>query len=129
MSQHYYFGKWSSMHGHVLYQESGQQVWTSMPADFPFREETCDTGFLPPKRPQVEGRASLIHFNTEAAPAMRWTVLTFWDRSGDKRGNSSSTFILRGHYTFEEACALAKEKFPELWQRFTFTVRLDEGVD
>ncbi len=44
-----------------------------------------------------------------------WTFLSFWDRSGDSRPNSNSTFLFEGEYSFEEAVELAKEIFPTRW--------------
>jgi hypothetical protein len=46
-----------------------------------------------------------------------WTALSFWDRTGDTRGNSNSNFFFEGTYTFEQMVELAKEHFPEIMNR------------
>lgn len=112
----YYFGKWASGHGHILYHGNGRQVYhNEMPKDFPVREHILDGGLLPPELPQVEGRASLTHVNG-------WTILSFWDRSGDKRGNSCSNFLMRGTHYFKIALLMAREGCPDLWSRITFDI-------
>jgi hypothetical protein len=89
----------------------------------------CDGGFCPGteydeqrpwRRPgrQVEGHAKVTHLNG-------YTILAFWDRSVDHRGNSNSVFIENGTWTFDEMVAKAKEVFPTIWARFKFEVRLD----
>jgi len=57
-----------------------------------------------------------------------WTLIQFWDRTGDSRGNSNSSFIAPGELTFEEVVARAKETFPELFKRFTFELTLIKEV-
>jgi hypothetical protein len=51
-----------------------------------------------------------------------WTALSFWDRSGDGRSNSNTTFIAHGDHDFDAMVAIVKEHFPAIWQRFTFEV-------
>lgn len=53
-----------------------------------------------------------------------WTLISFWDRTGDSRPGSSSTFISKEHLTFEQMVAIAKEEFPQIWNRFNFEVKL-----
>lgn len=57
-----------------------------------------------------------------------WTVLSFWDQSGDSRPGSNSNFIAEGRRPFAEMCALAKEWFPAFWERAMrrFDVMLDD---
>lgn len=50
-------------------------------------------------------------------------MLAFWDRSGDPRGNSHSTYLLRGTLDFDAAVALARAAFPRVWARYPFVVR------
>lgn len=47
-----------------------------------------------------------------------WTVLAFWDRSGDKRGASNGAFILSGRLSFEAAVTRAEAAFPTICARF-----------
>lgn len=53
-----------------------------------------------------------------------WTALSFWDRSGDSRPGSHSTFILRGTHEFDVALEIAKMHFPEVFERIKFSVVL-----
>lgn len=106
--------------GHYLFN---QKMWSispysskSLPEDFPCGVAHLDGCFLPPKGPQVEGVSSLWHVND-------WAVLAFWDRSGDERGNSNSAFVIRGQMVgFVQACRIAREAFPEIWERMAFEV-------
>lgn len=53
-----------------------------------------------------------------------WTALSFWDRTGDSRGNSNSTFLFDSVMSFEEAIDAAREHFSALFERFEFEVTL-----
>lgn len=76
-----------------------------------------DGGLLPPHLPEQPGKATFLHING-------WTIFSFWDRSGDTRGNSSSTFLMRGTLSFRDAKTAAQVFFPKLWERFPFDVTL-----
>lgn len=117
MTDVYFSGAWpGESSGHFLYDMTGYQVYDNrMPADFPCTEYSFDGAFLPPRLPQVEGRATLLHLNG-------WTILTFWDRSADHRLNSCSAFALRGMFPFAEAVETSKRAFPKVWARFDFEV-------
>ena len=80
-------------------------------------------GKLAPQGPrQVEGQAVLHHKDG-------WTALSFWDRSVDSRGGSNSNFFFNDTLTFEVALLVAQERFPKVWERFTFDVaRYDPHV-
>lgn len=52
-----------------------------------------------------------------------WTALSFWDRTGDSRSNSSSTFLFDAVLDFDAARVAAREQFPALFERFDFAVR------
>jgi hypothetical protein len=110
----YYFGCWQEP-GHYLFAPGGRNAERHIPDDFPVSVHILDGGLLPPKLPEVEGRASLAHING-------WTILSFWDRSIDKRGKCNSSFLFRGRLTFAEACQQAANNFPYLWTRFKFEV-------
>lgn len=53
-----------------------------------------------------------------------WTALSFWDRSVDSRGGSSSTFVFDTLLTPDDALAAAREAFPPIFERFAFAVAL-----
>lgn len=113
----YFFGVWHPIRvGHYLHVPSGQAIH-STPNDFPFqRYQLLDGSLLPVSKEQTEGLATFCHING-------WSVISFWDRSGDGRTGSSSTFLTRGKLDFQAACDRAKEMFPSVWQRFKFEVR------
>lgn len=50
------------------------------------------------------------------------TALSFWDRTVDRRGNSSSNFFFDSHLNFDDALADAREHWPHIFERFTFEV-------
>ena len=58
-----------------------------------------------------------------------FTIVSFWDRSSDKRFGSNSSFIEFGHYQFNEMIALARIAFPKLFARFDFEIRRLDVVD
>ena|ERR1019366_3343006 len=65
---------------------------------------------------QIEGEA-LIHHKDD------WTAMAFWDRSVDTRPGSNSVFLAEGTFNFDEMMALAKEYFPQVLNRISFTIR------
>lgn len=116
-----YYGRWgaASHRGHDLYRRGGVSVRSE---HYPFPLSMLDGGFLPPGEDQDEGRAYLTH-------AVDWTVLAFWDRSSDHRPGSHSTYVLPGELNFEQATALARESFQEMWTKYTFSVVLAATPD
>lgn len=121
-----YFGcRGESQSGHHLYHPGQRgEPWPVFRSQLrqlaiPFRPESLD-GVLPPRLPNgteaPQGVATLVHLNG-------WTVLSFWDRTGDNRPNSNSNFLLRGVLDFGSAVERARAAFPRIWERFTFTVQ------
>jgi hypothetical protein len=49
-----------------------------------------------------------------------WTLISFWDRTGDERAASNSNFVVEGEHTLEQALELARQAMPALFERFTF---------
>lgn len=112
----FYFGCWGKEAGHYLWTPRGNRTHDQLlPADFPVAHHSLDGSLLPPRQPEAEGRATHVHVNG-------WTIISFWDRSGDSRGKSNSAFIARGLLTFEEIVGISRQMFPQIWQRFTFQV-------
>ena len=72
--------------------------------------------------PQEEGLALLHHKGG-------WTALSFWDRSIDSRGGCSSNFFVHGTFTFDQMCQIAEARFPSVWKRYKFKVRLLEVLE
>lgn len=46
-----------------------------------------------------------------------WTMVSWWDRSGDPRGASVAGFVMKGLYTANEAEAYARKMFPTVFER------------
>ena len=74
-----------------------------------------DADLLPQEGQQIEGETTHVVING-------WTVISFWDRTVDSRGNSNSAFVIYGKFSFSEAVEISKQAFPEIWNRFTFTL-------
>lgn len=112
----YYFGCWSPQRlGHYLYTPDGRRALRDPQRELPVREDVLDGGLLA-GIPDVPGHAVLFH-------GRGWTLLSFWDRSGDARPNSTSTFVLRGDFTFAQALAQAQQAFPARWALLQVPVR------
>jgi hypothetical protein len=77
-----------------------------------------DARFTPNDVKETEGVAHLTYIPD-------WTVLGFYDRSGDGRYASNSNFVVRGKHSFDEMVMIARAKFPSIWNRFTFEVVSD----
>jgi hypothetical protein len=70
--------------GHFLFNTIGQRVSMSeIPVAIARR---IDGGFCPQIEDAQSGEARIHHVEG-------WTVLAFWDRSGDSRPSSHSTFV------------------------------------
>lgn len=110
----YYFGCWRRP-GHFLYRPDG--LTTSWPG---LRNQELDCILCPQDKAQPEGSAAL-----SVRPG-EFTVLSFWDRTGDSRMNSNSNFVMSGEHDFDSAVQTAREAFPEVWERICFEVRLVE---
>jgi hypothetical protein len=63
-----------------------------------------------------QGEAALVHTGG-------YTLIAYWDRSGDSRPNSNSVFAAEGEHTFEELLAAAKEQWAWVFKRQSFDVR------
>jgi hypothetical protein len=114
----FYFGCWSQP-GHHLFTVDGMGTHErrdDFPRDFPVKIHVLDTGLLGYDTKEEQGEAVLSHIG-------KWTILSFWDRSIDKRGQCNSNFILRGILTFGDALAVAKSKFPSIFARIHFEIR------
>ncbi len=108
-----YFGCWLGETGHYLHVPGGQWPRTDE-APEPLTNELGRNldGYFCPKGKQVEGKAKITFQEG-------WTVMAFWDRSADQRGNSHSTYVANGRRSFDEMCQLAVKHFPRIWKRST----------
>lgn len=123
----YFFGCLNGRVGHSLVGQDLRSTWTLDVGAGKLDWHELDGTFAPgaeTKPPrfgmehQVEGHAAL----------RRWkgfTILAFWDRSVDKRGNSNAAFIcpdVAEQMTFDAMVRRAREAFPQIWARFRFEV-------
>lgn len=60
---------------------------------------------------QLQGVATLHHKEG-------WTGLAFWDRTGDSRHGSHSTFVYHGTLSFQDMLTQAEHDWPGLFERY-----------
>lgn len=109
MTRPYYFGVAPQDRGHHLYDD--QSFWPKRPEaiGLPFKLTELDSAYCPNVTRQ-QGVAKTTYENG-------WTVLSFWDQTGDSRPGSHSTFLLPGALKWEEAVAAARAAFPQVMKR------------
>lgn len=115
----YYFGCWDTS-GHYLHDVYGntgrsQDVKDELPFPWTELDGTFCPGANAEDSKQVEGSAKLTHVEG-------WTILAFWDRTVDTRGNSHSTYVMRGKHTGEEMLEAIKQNFPGVHARYKFKI-------
>lgn len=130
----FYFGVWSDLigqiagaRGHHLHGPLGEWISDREERSVPWieREPLCPNWHIvnrygagvPLEQVQPEGAAALHHKGG-------WTALAFWDRSCDQRGNCASVFFAEGTYQPDQMLALCQLKYPHIWRRFGFPVRV-----
>lgn len=120
-----YFGCYREL-GHYLRESGDRKIWDPEAAGLPWGWEMdgamqpggrMEGGHLRVPNEQPEGLALLHH-------KAGWTALAFWDRSVDRRGGCCSVFFADQEVDFNAIVAAARETWPEVWERFTFEVRL-----
>lgn len=107
-----FFGR-KDIAGHHLYGDT-----TRVPAFLHGSAGSLDGNFAPyyskregdPLGNQPQGHAKLTYLQG-------WTVVSFWDRSGDTRGNSNSAFIVDAIVSFDDVMKLARRYWPAYIER------------
>jgi hypothetical protein len=116
----YYFGCWTAM-GHFWRHPTNSYMNESdierrIPAAL---HHSIDSSRCPGKVPgnpykrrfeEVEGEARLSYVDG-------WTVLGWWDRSVDHRGNANSNIVARGQWDFASMLEIGRAQFPHIMQR------------
>lgn len=111
----YYFGCWSPEHiGHYLYNREGRLIRPRQADNLPIDPMALDASLLFGVL-DVPGNAVVFR-------GRDYTILSFWDRSGDHRPGSNSAFILKGDLLLPSAIATAKAVFPQRWSLITFSL-------
>ncbi len=125
----YFFGVWDKnrlghyLHGEhgLLYDREREAAERMLTKIWPAQDGTLCPGT---GNAQVQGAAK-IHQKGG------WTAIGFWDRSGDKRGNSNAVFFMKGIGdsalpSFTSVMQAAKARYPQLFERFDFEIELAE---
>ena len=105
-----YFGCWAET-GHYLRNADGTHAagdYRLLDGPYCPHEQGRYASSLDKRQPQGLARLTLEDDRT---------VLSFWDRTVDRRGGSHSTFLLPPGSYFEEAVAAARASFPSIWTR------------
>ena len=112
MSGVHYFGCIGGP-GHYLFESHEGQAISCYRKPYNFWMERLD-GVLAPQGPkEVQGPTARHEMHG-------YTVLSFWDRSVDKRGACNSILFVPGIMPFVEALGKAREAFPEIFARLKF---------
>ena len=127
MAAIYYFGCWDGP-GHFLWSTDGRTFRRNEPlppslrrldgtlcgdpalADHGGRRSGEPLYWPATERRQPQGVARLHHVDG-------WTVLAWWDRSGDSRGGSNSAFVAEGTLGAGVIATLGAVAFPGIWAR------------
>jgi len=105
----YFFGCLDPVsRGHFLFNKEGRRVYDYDVKHIPFKYTILDGGLL--SLPEEQGR---LHYSIING----WTVIGMWDRTGDHRGASCSSFFCEGVFTLNSMCELVAKEYPKLWER------------
>lgn len=124
MSDAYFFGCGRDM-GHQFFEPGFQSALR--PVQCPW-----DVSIDASMQPGCGGRLEYWQLSQTLGPARLhhkdgWTMLSFWDRSVDKRSNSNGNFIFKGTHDFDAMMKLAAERFPEVLARLSVPLYLEEA--
>lgn len=117
-----YFGCFGEI-GHYLYVPSDRgpvSAPVKMARDLAWTR-ICDGGLLEEGGDQDEGSAVWSFVRG-------YSIVSFWDRSGDSRGGSSSSFLLHGMHSSAEVLVAAGLAFPQIFERFRFEIGVQDAV-
>lgn len=122
-----YFGPLKES-GHFLFYEDGEKVFLRDRRSIcPWGDEI--DGRLQPGCPDPQDRLQRRTCPMREGEALLhhkdgWTALSLWDFTVDTRPGSSSTYLAKGTFTFEEMVELARTRFAERWNKMKFEIRL-----
>lgn len=104
-----YFGTWRGA-GHYFRDANGNRDRDDVAAQ-PF---SYPDGTHQPDNGQVQGPAALRH-------EKGWTILAWWDRTEDTRGNCCSALVFEGEHSFETMVQVLEERFNRVFVRRRLT--------
>lgn len=119
----FYFGCWGSP-GHFPFMKGGHhsREYANWPKSIWPR---IDAGFC--KRLPKSWDESSVKAEPQCGYTLTvidgFTILAWWDRTGDSRPNSNSALIMQGEHSAETMFRVGRADFPEIFQRqaqFTF---------
>lgn len=76
--------------------------------DAVYAPRTNNSGYGNQEMPQGVARTLLV------SP---WTIVAWWDRSGDPRGNCNSALVAKGIYSFDAMLAAGRTRYPWVFER------------
>lgn len=118
--------------GHFLYNEALRTTYPGNRGEiaFPFEYTTLDGLFQPrlPRRGAYDKGEEAPQGHARLTQVSGWTVLAFWDRSGDSRGASNSAFVFDQTLDGDGALMWARKTFPKLFERYPFEVQIVETI-
>lgn len=117
----FYFGVWPRPGvGHYFFAPGGRRAYAIV-EEVPWGFQ-IDGAILNPKGAANFGIPAQPEGEYVVEQKDGWTALAFWDRSGDSRPGSHSTFVIDAEVTEEEALAAARASFPEVFARLSFEI-------
>jgi len=87
----------------------------------PFRYSILDCGLLPQQGENLLGMVCRTVVNG-------WTIISFYDNSGDSRPGSCSVFVIKGEWCYGNALNYARSTFPSVFSRIKFDLRPHEST-
>lgn len=120
MTPLYYFGVGpTGIAGHYWHRSDGNR-FIALRSAFPWRD--IDQMFAPHTRAPHErklyvGRVTLFK---------GWSVLAWWDTSGDNRPGSNSALVAEGRFSFDEMVAAGREQYPWVFDRIKPALLVEE---
>lgn len=106
----YFFGVWgANFAGHGWYLPSGKSV-SNYDKTLPPLGNKIDGGYAPTTNfdawdQRRQGKAAMLHL-------AGWTVLSWWDFTGDRRAGSNSAIVAEGVWGFGDILVKAREYYP-----------------
>lgn len=98
--------EWASPYLHIRAHDAAPTV---LPGPFALHERRAD-----PELWQIQGD---LRFTTQTIAGLVWSVLAWWDRTGDRRYASNSQIWMHGKHSLEDVAAAAVAAFPEIARR------------